>query len=223
VETALSYNAQWGRLNDPLTFAGRTVQNFNLARLVGTVLLDRRNDLIDTTRGSFSSVSYEYGDQGLGSDFPIRKLLAQQFVYVPASRIVLASAARWEWAKGIGTVFFLEDRLLAGGANTVRGYPEDSLRSQQVNLLGGTSSLVVLNQELRFPILGPVRGVVFGDGAILVSQFQDASETNSHWSTGLGLRYITPVGILRLDFGIPLDQGFQPKRGRFYFSLGQVF
>jgi outer membrane protein assembly factor BamA len=223
VETALSYNTQWGRLAEPQEFAGQTLQNFNLARLTGTALLDRRNDLIDTSHGTFSSVSYEYGDQGLGSDYPIRKLLAQQFVYVPASRIVLASAARWEWAQGIGTVFFQEDRLLAGGANTVRGYPEDSLRPQQVNILGGTSSLVVLNEELRFPILGPVRGVLFGDGAILVSKFEDSSTTGSHWSTGLGLRYVTPVGILRLDFGIPLDQGFQPKRGRFYFSLGQIF
>jgi outer membrane protein assembly factor BamA/autotransporter translocation and assembly factor TamB len=223
VETALSYNTQWGRLDEPQEFEQRTLQNFNLARLIATGLLDGRNDLIDTTRGFFSSVSLEYGDQGLGSDYPIRKLLAQQFVYVPVSRIVLASAARWEKAKGIGTVFFLEDRLLAGGANTVRGYPEDSLGPQQVNLLGGTSSLVVLNQELRFPILGPVRGVLFGDGAILVSRVEDQSRTDSHWSTGLGLRYVTPVGILRLDFGIPLDQGFQPKRGRFYFSLGQIF
>jgi outer membrane protein assembly factor BamA len=223
VETALSYNTQWGQLDEPQEFAQGTLQNFNLARLIATGLLDGRNDLIDTTRGFFSSVSLEYGDQGLGSDYPIRKLLAQQFVYVPVSRIVLASAARWERAKGIGTVFFQEDRLLAGGANTVRGYPEDSLRPQQANLLGGTSSLVVLNQELRFPILGPVRGVLFGDGAILVSRIEDQSRTDSHWSTGLGLRYVTPVGILRLDFGVPLDQGFQPKRGRFYFSLGQIF
>jgi outer membrane protein assembly factor BamA len=85
------------------------------------------------------------------------------------------------------------------------------------------SSLLVLNQELRFPIKGPVRGVLFGDGAILVGKVQEETATDSHWSTGLGLRYVTPVGILRFDFGIPLDQGFQPSRGRFYFSLGQVF
>jgi outer membrane translocation and assembly module TamA len=65
--------------------------------------------------------------------------------------------------------------------------------------------------------------VLFGDGAIFVADLEGLRSTTSHWSTGLGLRYVTPVGILRFDFGIPLDQGFKPARGRFYFSLGQVF
>ncbi|HEY7513510.1 MAG TPA: BamA/TamA family outer membrane protein, partial [Vicinamibacteria bacterium] len=223
LEFAASYNSQWTTLDDPREFFGLDSQRFTLARVIGTALLDGRNDLIDTSRGYFSSASLEYGDQALGSDFPIRKLLVQQFVYVPVGRIVLASAARWERAQGIGTTFFEEDRLLAGGANTVRGYQEDSLRPERVNLLGGTSSLLVLNQELRFPVLGPVRGVLFGDGAILVSRIEGVDTTDSHWSTGLGVRYVTPVGILRFDFGIPLDQGFKPRRGRFYLSLGQVF
>jgi outer membrane translocation and assembly module TamA len=82
---------------------------------------------------------------------------------------------------------------------------------------------LVLNAELRFPIRGLVRGVVFGDGAISKARFTEESTRESIWSTGLGLRYVTPVGILRLDFGIPLDEGLKPKRGHVYFSLGQVF
>ena len=223
LEFAASYNPQWSEFDIPQIVLGVPVTSFRLARVIGTALLDGRNDLIDTTRGYFSSASYEFGDEATGSDFPIRKLLAQQFVYVPVSRIVLGSAARFERAQGVGTAFFQEDRLLAGGANTVRGYPEDSLEPQRVNLLGGATSLLVLNQEVRFPILGPVRGVLFGDGAIFVSDLEGVRTTTSHWSTGLGLRYVTPVGILRFDFGIPLDQGFKPSRGRFYFSLGQIF
>jgi outer membrane protein assembly factor BamA len=82
---------------------------------------------------------------------------------------------------------------------------------------------LVLNAELRFPIHGSVRGVLFGDGALSQAKFSDESTKETIWSTGLGLRYVTPVGILRLDFGIPLDEGFKPARGRVYFSLGQVF
>ncbi len=223
LEVAGSYNAQWSRFDSPVEVLGSEAARFTLARLIGTVLLDGRNDLIDTTRGFFSSASYEFGDEALGSDFPIRKVLLQQYVYVPVGRVVFAAAARFERAAGIGTAFFREDRLLAGGANTVRGYREDSLRPERVNLLGGVSALLVLNQELRFPIVGPVRGVLFGDGAILNTSIAGIRSTDSHWSTGLGLRYVTPVGILRFDFGIPLDQGFQPRRGGFYFSLGQVF
>ena len=105
----------------------------------------------------------------------------------------------------------------------MRGYREDSLDAGAVNLLGGVSALLVVNQEVRFPIAGPMQGVLFGDGAVLTTKVNGNRSTDDHWSTGLGLRYVTPVGILRFDFGIPLDQGFKPKRGRFYFSLGQVF
>jgi outer membrane protein assembly factor BamA len=223
LEFAGSYNAQWSEFDLPQIVQGVPIARFTLARLIGTALLDGRNDLINTTRGYFSSASYEFGDEATGSDFPIRKLLAQQFVYVPVGRIVLGSAARFEHARGVGTAFFKEDRLLAGGANTVRGYAEDSLQPQRVNLLGGSTSLLVLNQEVRFPIVGAAQGVLFGDGAIFVADLEGLRSTTSHWSTGLGLRYVTPVGILRFDFGIPLDQGFKPSRGRFYFSLGQVF
>ncbi len=224
LEFAGSYNAAWTEFDVPeAVIFGLPFDRFKLSRFIGTALLDGRNDLIDTTRGYFSSASYEYGDEATGSDFPIRKLLAQQFVYVPVGGIVLGSAARFERAQGIGTAFLQDDRLLAGGANTVRGYAEDSLQPVGVNLLGGSTSLLVLNQELRFPIAGPVRGVLFGDGAIFVADLEGVRSRTSHWSTGLGLRYVTPVGILRFDFGIPLDQGFKPSRGRFYFSLGQVF
>jgi outer membrane protein assembly factor BamA len=222
VEFASSYNLQWSHL-DPAVPVPDLNPDLTLARLINTALLDGRNDLIDTTRGYFSSANYEFGSPGLGSDLPIRKLLLQQFVYVPVRRVVLASAARFERARGRGTAYYPDDRLLAGGANTVRGYSEDSLRPAPVNLVGGSTMLVVLNQELRFPILGPVRGVVFGDGAILITHLEDRKTEDSHLSTGFGLRYVTPVGILRLDFGIPLDQGFKPARGRLYFSLGQIF
>ena len=126
--------------------------------------------------------------------------------------------------QGQGSAFLDTDRLQAGGANTVRGYSEDALTSRSlINFLGGSTTLLVLNAELRFPIKGPVRGVLFGDGALSKAKFAEESTQESIWSTGLGLRYVTPVGILRLDFGIPLDEGFKPKRGRVYFSLGQVF
>jgi outer membrane protein assembly factor BamA len=155
----------------------------------------------------------------------LRRLLLQQFVYVPLpGGLVLGAAGRTESASGVGAAYLQSDRLQAGGANTVRGYADDALGNPAVvNLLEGSTRLLVWNAELRFPIRGPVRGVLFGDGATLRTTLSGATESDSIWSTGLGLRYVTPVGILRFDYGIPLDQGFKPSRGRVYFSLGQVF
>ena len=137
---------------------------------------------------------------------------------------VFGAAARVEGAKGQGSAFLDTDRLQAGRRQHGSRFRDDALTSRSiVNFLGGSTTLLVLNAELRFPIHGPVRGVLFGDGAISRAKFSDESSRESIWSTGLGLRYVTPVGILRLDYGIPLDEGFKPKRGRVYFSLGQVF
>jgi outer membrane protein assembly factor BamA len=228
LDFAGAYKLQWSRLefSEPVPDLGESGRlDITLARLVGTVLFDARNDLIDTTRGAFSSASVEWGGSAIGSDYPLTRTLFQQFAYLPTpGRMVLGAAARVERASGQGSAFLDTDRLQAGGANTVRGYSEDALTSRSIiNLLGGSTILLVLNGELRFPIHGPVRGVVFGDGAVSKAKFSEESSHESIWSTGLGLRYVTPVGILRLDYGIPLDEGFKPKRGQVYFSLGQVF
>jgi outer membrane protein assembly factor BamA len=228
LDFAAAYKLQWSRFDfgESVPAVGESgASDITLARLVGTALFDARNDLIDTSRGAFSSASLEWGAEAVGSDYPLTKTLLQQFVYLPMpGRMVMGAAARVERAWGQGSAFLDTDRLQAGGANTVRGYSEDALTSRSlINFLGGSTTLLVLNAELRFPIHGSVRGVLFGDGALSQAKFSDESTKETIWSTGLGLRYVTPVGILRLDFGIPLDEGFKPARGRVYFSLGQVF
>jgi outer membrane protein assembly factor BamA len=213
-------------LRDPEgDLAGAGGFDARLSRVVGTALLDRRNDLINTTRGTFTSTSLEWGGSAIGSDYPLKRVLVQQFAYLPLyGDLVFGAAGRAERASGSGSALLEDDRLDAGGANTVRGYTEDALVQRGlINFLGGSTVLFVLNGELRFPVHGPVKGVLFGDGAILRARLGEETTRDSIWSTGLGLRYVTPVGILRLDYGIPLDEGFKPKRGRVYFSLGQVF
>jgi outer membrane protein assembly factor BamA len=229
MDLSAAYNLRWTRVDvaNPLptqpALVGDRIEA-RLATLTGTALFDARNDLINTTRGSFSSLSLEWGDEPVGSEYPVQRLVGQQFVYLPWKGLVTGLAARVELAKGEGTYFVQSNRLEAGGANTVRGYSQDELASRAlINLLGGATSLYVWNAELRFPIRGAVHGVAFGDGAVLVAKLGQSRDQDSIWSTGMGLRYVTALGILRLDFGIPLDEGFKPKRGHLYFSLGQVF
>ena len=56
----------------------------DLAKLSSAVLFDRRDDPINARKGTFSSFSFDYAATRLGSDVSNRKLLAQQFVFVPA-------------------------------------------------------------------------------------------------------------------------------------------
>ena len=81
--------------------------------------------------------------------------------------------------------------------------------------------MLVLNQELRFPIWGDLRGVAFIDFGQIAAEFADARGTDRRLGTGLGLRYSTPVGVLRVDLGFPLLG--PDKKGKLYFGLGQAF
>jgi outer membrane translocation and assembly module TamA len=221
LELALSYDVQWLELSIE-TRPGPPL-SLRPARLIPTVLLDGRNSVLDPGRGYFSSLSYNYGAEFLGSQFDLRRLFAQQFVYLPAPRgIVSASGLRYERSSGDGQAFLTTGRLGFGGATTVRGYDQDE--RDVLNLLsafGASTRVLVLNQELRFPLLGDLRGVAFLDygRALAVLDGESASETRL--GTGLGLRYSTPVGVLRFDVGYALKDGDQ--KPRYYFGLGQAF
>jgi outer membrane protein assembly factor BamA len=204
----------------------------NLARLSSAVIYDRRSDLLDARTGTFSAASLEHAAGWLGSDAHYTKTLAQQHVFFsPGESMVLASRAQF------GLTWHPEnllpvDRFKAGGATTVRGYPENSLGpSDFFGLPKGGGQLVILNQELRFPLYRWFGGVAFIDaGNIFDPEYQfDWSELKVGY--GAGLRLSSPVGMLRLDFGVPASTiqslpTLKPNSlsaGRWYFGLGHVF
>ena len=91
-----AYKLQWSQFDfgeavPDLGGSGRA--DIKLARLVGTALFDARNDLIDTSRGAFSSASFEWGAEAVGSDYPLTKTLLQQFVYLPVPGGMVFGAA----------------------------------------------------------------------------------------------------------------------------------
>ena len=162
---------------------------------------DRRDDPINSRKGTFSSVSFDQSAAFLGSDRQNRKLLMQQFLFVPLGKLVLASRAQVGFAYGRDPLAF-SDRFRAGGATSVRGYGEESLgpRDRDGLPIGG-DRLMILNQEARFPMYRWVNGVVFIDAGNIFEKGEDWSGLKLGY--GFGLRFDTPVGLLRGDVGFP--------------------
>jgi outer membrane protein assembly factor BamA len=198
------------------------------ARLTSTGLVDRRDDPFDATRGGMHSSTFEYGPKALGSDVRFMKYFGQQFYFRPlGTHLVSASAFRFGVGRGLDDQDLIpSERFYAGGANTVRGYREDSLGG--VDFLGiplGGHALMIFNQEARFPIYKWLRGVGFFDAGNVFAKASDLS-FDLKASLGLGLRLATPVGMFRVDLGVPLSsqEGDNGRREpRWYFSLGQMF
>lgn len=210
---------------DPLPFD----ETASTGRLTSAIYVDRRNDPFNATSGWFSSANYEQAASWLGSFAPNSKVLLQQFYYRPVGKIVLASAARIGWAYHVDQIVDVEDRFLAGGSTTIRGYAQDAVGPRDiVGRPRGGGGLLILNQEVRFPIVGRIGGVGFFDAGNVWPERSGISLGDLVYGYGVGLRLNTPFALLRVDYGIPGSVIFgRPANsftsGRWYFGIGQVF
>lgn len=201
-----------------------------LLGLPGSLARDTRDDPLDPARGS----RLELGlipylgtlDESLG--FLVTTLSSAAYRSLSEEDgVVLAARARIGTILGPGR----EDvpaskRFYAGGGGSIRGYEFQKLGAldEQGDPLGGRS-IVELGTELRLR-LGQRFGLVpFVDGGAVFTDagFSGGDET-LRWAWGLGLRYYTAVGPLRLDFAFPLDKREGVDEDfQFYLSFGQAF
>jgi outer membrane translocation and assembly module TamA len=147
----------------------------------------------------------------------------------------------WLWAHGYrlglakgygGQDVYYTERFKAGGANSLRGFPTDGVGPH--DFLGdptGGEAVVILNQELRYMNARKLGAAFFYDGGNVFGKVSDISLDLKH-TLGLGLRWQSPVGLVRLDFGFPLNRDPLVDREtgeridkpfRIFFSLGQAF
>ncbi len=118
----------------------------------------------------------------------------------------------------------LTERLFAGGSDTVRGFELQRLGPLDADdePLGGTT-LLIGNAELRVPIRGKLSGVWFVDGGLVELDPLHLELSSMRYSTGLGLRFETPVGPLRVDVGFLLNRPADEDRMQLHLSVGQAF
>ncbi len=211
----------------------------NVAPLTSTLSFDSRDELLDATRGSFFSHGFEYAPKKLGSSIPLIKYFGQYFKYLSffrpeptpfdkrarRPRLTWASGARIGLVNGLGGVLTPpSERFFAGGGTTIRGFRQDRVGPLDFDgaPLGG-EAVFVLNQEARFPVLGPFEGVGFVDVGNVYRRVEDFALSSLRKAAGLGVRIRTPFFLLRLDYGFKLDRKPDEGRGAFFFSIGQAF
>jgi outer membrane protein assembly complex protein YaeT len=197
-----------------------------IARLTTSGLVDRRNDAFNPARGWFVSSALELSTPGLGSDLRFLKDFTQYSQFVPVGRgLVLASGVRLGLARTFDDeVLIPSERFFAGGATSVRGYREDDLGARSVfGDAEGGSALLVLNGELRFPVYRWLKGVGFVDVGNVYPTVSDVSLGDLQIGVGTGVRFDTAIGLIRLDFGVPVNRRSFDPRWRIHFGFGHTF
>jgi outer membrane protein assembly factor BamA len=221
--------AQWGYTNKDIRYSesigGDDLLAGNRAFISLALIGDQRDTLTDPRKGFFWTATAEISRRFLGSDVDYVRAYGQLFTYLPLpGGIVWAQGYRAGVVPGDDPLFLLENRFQAGGPTTVRGFRQNGLGPQldEDEGLGG-QAVLVLNQELRFPIWKSLKGGVFWDAGnswLLANEF---SLRDIRHTLGAGLRIMLPFGPIRLEYGFILGRREGEPVGRFVFGLGHAF
>ncbi len=217
-----------------------------LSSMRASVTWDKRNDRMYPSKGFMLSQSAEVAPSWLGSQFTFDRFSGFFRFYIP---LPFGAVFKSNWTYGIingiqGGSAPVSERYFVGGINSLRGYyiftvsptrpvgnrvPDSSTQDFEI---GGNKELV-FNNEIEFPILEKIgiRGVVFYDMGDCYSEdenfFQDKAYPNLPLgmlhSVGVGVRWFSPIGPLRFEWGFPLTPRPQDQVVDFEFTIGNFF
>lgn len=170
---------------------------------------DSRDNIYDPTRGRRISYTAQWAGHGLGGNFDFYKFTAEARMYKKlGAKNVLAFRARGGFIQGDAPYSQL---FTLGGADSLRGYEDDQFRGKY---------MYNATLEFRFPIVKKVSGVLFtdiGDAWDAPSVTWYNSKKTFNYGVGAGIRVTTPIGPVKLDYGVG------KHKNKFHFSFGTQF
>ncbi len=200
----------------------------NVAGLVATQRYDKRNALFAPSSGLFAEASVEVALQGLGSEleFVRTKLSAAWFAPLGEGSVLGAGLRGGVIAPAFDeTTIPLQERFFAGGENSVRSFLESRLgpRDLEGEPLGG-EAFGTLSLEWRQELAGAFQSAVFVDAGFVEAQAEDVfSFDDVRLGVGVGLRYLLPIGPLRIDAGFNPDRQSGEDEWVVHFGIGMPF
>lgn len=191
------------------------------------LIYDTRDNPFEPRRGVLAGLSAKFATGLLLSETDFLKVQAYASTYKGLSRrVVLAASLRGGVAKGFGDTreLPLVERFFLGGRTTVRGYEQDLLgpKGADNNPTGG-NAFAMGSIEVRTDVGRGIGIVTFLDGGNVWTKTEEFDLTTLKYTTGLGLRYNTPVGPFRIDYGFKLNKETGESDGEIHFSLGHAF
>ena len=219
-------------------------QHVRLSILSGTYVRDTRDHPLDAHKGMYQTLELGINPTALGSSVNFARLRAQQAYYKGIVKgIVWANSLRigveQEFA---GSRVPVSELFFSGGGSTLRGFPLNGAGPQRsvqvcsnpsdpstcafIRVPTGGRELFILNSEVRIPL--PIKKglglVAFYDGGNVFEHvgFRDFGSNYTN-SVGVGLRYATPIGPLRIDLGHNFNALTGIKATQIFITLGQAF
>ena len=219
-------------------------RQLHLSTLAAAYSFDTRDNPLDATRGMYQTADFDMNFKAIGSTVNFARLRAQLARYKSiGAGIVWANSLRLGIAEEFaGSHVPVSELFFSGGGSTLRGFPLNGAGPQrnvpvcgnpadpstctQIQVPEGGRELFIVNSELRIPI--PLKKglglATFYDGGNVFRGVGFGGFGSNYSNTiGVGLRYKTPVGPVRIDIGHNLNAPPGLKSTQLFITLGQAF
>jgi len=235
------YNPQdaYSRLNndDPDNYPLGTTTT---SSILASITHNNTDYRLDPSTGFINSFTAEYAGLGGNNKFA-RYTLENSWFHPLYKKLIFSTKLALGYVQEVeGAKVPIDEKFYLGGIFSLRGYKARTVspvkhlglldhptisQSDQVVYLGGNKEIYG-NTEFTFPILSDVgvKGVVFFDYGNADDQYNKLFNSLL-MSYGAGIRWASPLGPLRLEYGIPVNPrpGLDSPSGRFEFSIGSLF
>lgn len=227
-----SYNYDRAKIENLTADASHAIRDFqgtNVGHTVSsTIRRDTRDRLFNPTQGSDNSFTIKHAGTPFGGDIGFTKYIGESGWYLPLF---------WNTVGMLhGRIGFIHgdqtgrvptwERLYMGGMNSIRGYGwrDISPRDPDTDDRIGGNKMIQFNVEFLFPLMknAGVRGVLFFDTGDVYDNGEKLKLDNLRQSVGYGIRWYSPIGPIRLEYGYILDSEHRGEGG-WEFSMGAAF
>jgi outer membrane protein insertion porin family len=227
-----NYNVEPGAILSP-----EDVGYVRISSISPSLVWDLRDDIFNPRKGAVHGIVVKEALKALGSEAAFTKVSLQSSWYFPArpgAVVALSARGGMAWPHGDTAVVPIHERFYLGGSTTVRGYTQDTVGPTSLDgTPTGGSSMWLLNAELRMMPSGGFGFVLFSDmGRVWIDQHEQAGlsanqpdqfRPPARASYGAGIRYGTPIGPLRIDYGQKIHRRPGESPGEIHFNIGHTF
>jgi len=221
----------------------RLDQSNAIAALSPGLLVDRRDDPFDPKTGTLLGVEVKYAFPLFDANAKFLKAYTQAAAYRTFGPFTLAGSIRGGIIQPLrdsadpefpNKEIPIVERFFAGGRSTHRAFSLDKLGIEGQTILPseddptakipiGGDALLLGSAEARFPISSGFQGALFFDIGNVWSEPSKIRTADLRSGAGFGLRYLTPVGPIRVDYGWKLGRKHGESIGEFSFSIGYPY
>ncbi len=192
------------------------------------LIYDSRNRYFLPTKGWYHKIETEYAGKYFGGDSNFFKFEGQHQVYFPIFKITGHINLGYGYiTEGGAKKVPVFERYFLGGINSVRGFkygdisPKDPETGDKI---GGTR-MFYLQTEAIFPLMKNINlnGVIFFDMGNVWDLKTGFQGSDLRKSIGFGLRWLSPFGPLRIEWGYNIDRKPDEDSSNFNFQIGGEF